>query len=475
MAAFGNVKRAVESILVASGDYALVNETANGAALPGGGTRAGATADIPLSSTVNTGHINLYEGQLGIFAAGPAGARNPNVALLSTDTFNTAPAIYIAQGTANAQNPARGNYPLVDNRPYETSGIIYGHNPVILTGKGAAYHAYSIWSIGQPSGGVGSITPFELTEFAIHMGFRGYALDVENSQHSVLATTYRYTTPDYTAIALTDDLDHFVQNYVSQINKNSRAFRSYTASYGGNDPLIALAVGLVANGAQNIDAAGFDNGGVINVQTRNGIQITYTLSAEQVASLRAALPANYGILNVDLTTAGGSADAEWFLVMALDRDLAYDDRVPQVKIRLSPGLLRGFDSTVALTELVSAYEGEGVARMWQIYYTNTHGQRKYYQFQRQHYPFIEVPSSIDPDAYYNAIILEHRNNVQISPAELVVSPKKTIILVPACDDTTMTSILTYLNTWVLSTPQHFVVGAVNSSGELTIATPSLCS
>ena len=475
MAAFGNNKRAVESILVASGDLALVNETAAAGALPGGGVRVGATGDIPLSSSVNAGYVNLFDGQLGIFAAGPAGVRPNNIALLSTDTYLTAPAIQIAVGTPTSQTPGRGNYPLVDNRPYETSGIIYGHNPIIMTGKGAVYHAYSIWSIGQPTAGIGSVNPFELTEFALHVGFRGYAMDVENNQHSVQATTYRSTTPDYTALALVDDLDHFVQNYVSQINKNSRVFRTYMGSYGGNDPLIAYAVGLVANGAQDIDAAGFDNGGIVNVQLRNGIQLSYTLSAEEVASLRAALPAGYGIVNVNLATAGSAADAEWFILMAVDRDLAYDDRVPQVKIRLSVGLLRGFDSMVALQELVNAYEGEGVARMWEIFYVNTHGQRKYAQYQRQHFPFIEIPSNIDLGTYYNAIIIEHRSSHQISPAELSVSPKKTIILVPACDDTTMTSILAYLNTWVLSTPAHFVIGSLSAGGALQIATPSLCS
>lgn len=470
MAAFGNHKRAVENILVASGDYALVNTTAAAGALPGGGTRTGATGDIPLSSTVNAGHINLNPGQLGIFAAGPAGVRPNNVAILSTDTYATVPAIYIAVGGDNAQSPGKGNYPLIDNRPYESSGIIYGHNPIIMTGKMAAYHAYSIWNIGETS----AITPYELTDFALHVGFRGYAMDVENNQHAVQATTYRYTTPDYTALALTDDLDHFVQNMVYNINKNSRVFRTYQNNYGGNDPLIAFGIGLVANGAQNIDAAGFDNGGVVQVQVHNGITQTYTLSAEQVASLRTALPANYGINLINLSTAGAAADNEFFMLMAIDRDLAYDDRVPQVKIRLSVGLLRGFDSTVSKEEVVFAYEGEGVARVWEIYYTNTHGQRKYAQFQRQHFPFIEIPSNIDLSIYYNVIILEHRSSAQISPGEISDSPKKTIILYPACATTTPTSLLSYLNTWVRSTSQNIVIGTLSGAGALTVGTPTFC-
>ena len=470
MAAFGSNKRAVENILVLSGDQDLINNLGAAGALPGGGTRAGATTDIPLSSIVNTGHINLFDGQLGIFAAGGSSVRGNNIALLATDDYLTAPAIQIAVGTANAQNPGRGNYPLVDNRPYESSGIIYGHNPVIMTGKGAVYHAHSNWTIGETS----AINPFENTEFAIHLGFRGYVMDVENSQHAVQATTYRFETPDYPSLALVDDLDHFVQNYVEEINKNSRVFRTYLNNYGGNDPLVAYAIGLIANGAQDITAAGFDTGGTINVQIRNSIQQTQSLSAEQVASLRASMPALYGILNVDTTTAGAAANAEFIMLQAVDRDLAYDDRVPQIKIRLDVGLLRGFDSTVTVEEKVFAYEGEGIARIWQIFYENTHGQRKYYQFQRQHWPFIEIPSNIDLTQYYNAIIIEHRSNKQISSAALSISPKKTIILAPACSDTTRVALLDYLNRWVKSVPVHFIEGDLSATGDLVMTTPSLC-
>jgi len=470
MAAFGNNKRAVENILVLSGNQDLINNVGAGGVLPGGGTRVGATGDIPLSSTVSTGHINLANGQLGIFAAGGASVRGNNIALLNTDTYLTAPAITIAVGTKNAQNPGRGNYPLVDNRPYESSGVLYGHNPVIMTGKGASYHAHSTWAIGQ----VTAITPFDNAEFAIHVGFRGYVMDVENSQHAVQATTYRFETPDYPAIGLVDDLDHFVQNFVEQINKNSRVFRTYLNNYGGNDPIVAYAIGLIANGAQDITAVGFDNGGVVNVQVRNNIQQTKTLSAEEVASLRLAIPALYGIVNVNTATAGTAINAEWMLLQAVDRDLAYDDRVPQVKIRLDVGLLRGFDSTVSTTELVNAYEGEGVARIWEIIYTNSAGQRKYSQFQRQSWPFIEIPSGLDLDIYYNAVIIEHRSNKQISSAEMSVSPKKTIILFPACSDTTRVALLDYLNRWVKSVPSHFIIGNLSATGDLVMNKPTLC-
>jgi hypothetical protein len=472
MAAFGNNKRAVESILIAKDNRALVNATGNGAALPGGGTRSGATGNIPLMSTVNNAHVNLFDGQLGIFCASPSAVRPYNGVTLSTDTFATVPAIYIAQGTGTSQKPGRGSYPLTNNRPYETSGIIYGHNPIIMSGKAAFYPTFSTWIVGE----TGAINADDLTEYATKITFRGYAQDVENPVHGYISTTYTYTTPDYTALGTVAPIAHLVHNMVCEINRNSRVFRGSSNNWGGNDPVIAMALDQVANGATDITAGAYDNGGSVNIVVRGGITLTYTFSTEQIASLRTAMPAGYGIRLANKANAGASANADMFLLMAVDRDIVFDDRVPQTKIRLDVGLLRGFDvDVVSKEEVVNASEGEGGSRQWILFYENTAGQRKYSKFQRQEWPFIDIESSIVEGTYYNVIVLEHRSVAQVGIAEVSDSPKKTIILVPACDDTTMTSLLTYLNTWVRSCPANFVQGTRNATtGALEVAEPSFC-
>jgi hypothetical protein len=472
MAYFGNNKRAVESILVAKGDQALINELGAGGTLPGGGTRSGATGDIPLMNATNAGRVNLADGQLGIFCASPSAVREYNVALLNTDTFLTVPAIYIAQGTGTSQTPGRGSYPLTNNRPYETSGIIYGHNPIVTTGKAAFWATFSNWVIGE----TGAINTADLTEYAIKATFRGYTQDVENNKHGFLSSTYTYTTPDYTTLGLTNDLAHFVHNMVTSINRNSRVFRSYSNNWGGNDPMIAMALGTTASGATDITAAGFDNGGSVNIQAFDGTTYNYNFTAEEIASLRVAMPANYGIAVANTTGAGSAANAEYILLQAVDRDIAFDDRVPQTKIRLDIGLLRGFNEAVSNVEESSASEGEGLGRKWVLYYENTHGQRKYSAFQRQEWPFIDIDSDIVSGEYYNTIIIEHRSNLQTSAADVMVSPKKTVILIPACDTETMDDLLIYINKWVRSCPQNLILGDRNAStGALEVDAPSFCS
>lgn len=443
-----NNKRSVESILVASGDQRLVNFTAAAAALPGGGVRAGAATDIPLMSVVNTGFVNLFPGQLGVFCASPASVRTHNATLLSTDTYNQAQDIFVAVGGTTAQNPGVGAYPLTNSRPYETSGTIIGRHYVVCTGRVAAFDASSSWSITPVT------APSDLTEYSIHAAYHGQAMDTENSIHAYEQNTLTFTTPDYTTLGLVSDLDHFVQNFAYVINRNSKAFWGGSSIWGANEPMVAFAVELLAGADTDINNAAFDAGGIVPVFIRNGQTYSLNLTAGQVASLRLSIPATHGIKTIDITTAGNVADALYMVVLALDRDLVYEDRIAAVKIRLDLGLGRGFSVVDTATEDSFAFEGEGKGRNWVLYYESSAGQRKQAQFQRQHFPFIEVASGIDPNEYYNVYVIEHRSVGEIGIANASVSPKKTVILVPSCDATTANDIETMLNTWIPSLPTY---------------------
>jgi hypothetical protein len=445
-----NNKRAVETILVASGDAALVNDTGAGGALPGGGTRTAATTDLPLMSEVNTGFVNLAEGQLGIFSADANGVRANNVALLSTDTFNEASQIYIAQGTATSQSPGLGAYPLTNNRTYESTGIIMGRNHIVVSGRIAAYDSSSVWNIGQ----TGAIVPLDETEYAMHVAYKGQILDTENSIHAYEKQTFTYITPDYTTLGLTDELDHIVQNFAYKVNRNSKAFWGGASKWGANEPVVAFAVADIADADTDINNAAFDNGGIVPVFIRNSQVYSINLTPGQVVSLRTAIAPAQGIKTIDITTAGNAAEAKYMTLLALDRDLVYDDRVPQVKIGLDVGLGRGFVTTTSKLETSFAFEGEGIGRHWVIFYENTAGQRKYAQFQRQEWPFVEVPSGINPNEYYNVYVIEHRSLGENGISNISVSPKKAIVLIPTCDDTTAGSFEAILNNWVNSVPSY---------------------
>ena len=84
----GKFKRAVETILVASGNATVV-------------------ADGSTTLVSSTGACNLASGQLGVFHGSYDGGGTVGTAISVGDTVTDAPAIVIAQGTANASSPGR--------------------------------------------------------------------------------------------------------------------------------------------------------------------------------------------------------------------------------------------------------------------------------------------------------------------------------------------------------------------------------
>lgn len=470
MAANRNSKRAVETIIVASGNQDLINNVGAGGALPGGGTRVAATTDLPLMSAVNAGQVNLANGQLGIFSGGDKGVRPNNMAVLTTDTFPLAPEVYIAQGTATSQTPGLGSYPLTNNRPYEATSTVLGRNHVIFTGRVAALPSSTTWNIGETT----AINTEDLVEYRIKAAYHGEMQDYNNSQHGYDSTTINYRTPDYTALGLVDDLDHFVQNFAYRINRNSRQFWGGSSIWGANEPIVAFATGQVANGAQDINNVAYDNGGTVQVFLRGTTQYSMTLTTAQVLSLRDSMPVGFGPLNIDVTTAGGAADAEYVTVMALDRDRLIDDRVENDKIRVEIGLLSGFNETVSLTKDSTAYEGEGGGRKWRLVYEKTAGQRKHAQFQRQEWPFIEVASGIVEATSYSVFLIEHVSVQHVGSVGASVAPKKAIILVPACETTTVNALEAYLNPWIKSCPSYTILGNKDATGDIALPASNVC-
>lgn len=465
MASFNNNKRAVESILVAYANEPLVNDIANGAALPGGGVRD--AAGLPLMNVTNPGRVNLLPGQLGVFAYGIEGSVQNNMAIANNANAVQTPQVQIAVGTATSQTPGRSMQPMVNNEPYVSSGQIDGRYPIIGSFRAGELHTYSIVRVGDLAANAGEINILDNNEYAVRVAYRGQVLDTENSMHAFASSSYTYVTPDYTTLGTAEPLDHLVQNMVHVINVQSREFYGASNNWGSRTPLIALAIGTTANGAQNI--AALNPGDSLNVFVdRNGNQRSITLTTEMLLSLQASIPAGQGVINVNRQTAGINPGAQYFLLVGLDRELVWDDRVKSVKIRIEAGLPRGFFDTVDVVTVSRASEGQGLGRQWVLFYENTAGQRKYSQFQRQEWPFIDVPSGINPAEYYDVVVIEHMTQAQIGVASYSVSPKKTIILFPVCNTVAKNSFALLFRNWLSSGAAYSGVGVTNVGGIPTI-------
>lgn len=424
-------------------------------------------ADTLLTDS-STGAVNLNDGQLGIFQAYPmdgALTRAYHAALDAADEVVDAPWIQIYQGTADSANPAGGTatYPLWV-RPYEASQVIVGSNNLVVTKQAPVAPTISTWVVGVP-GGTGAITALDNTEYAMSIAYRGRMMDELYSPEATNHFNPSYLTPNYTTLGTAEPEDHLIQNLCWVINRNSKALAVNRTKFRGSEPVIALAVMATS------PTAGAEIGGAVDpllagdflpiVNTNVGVR-GITLTQAQVTSIQnaavaatgavsvAALDAN--ILTIDLTTAGTTTGgvADMIILLALDRDQAFEDRVPQVKTRLQVGLTRGFDfNLVYNNEEVFASEGQGQGRWLDLWYKATHGQRKY-NLDHTLDPVIEFPSPIDTaDSYFQYTII-HEDVNQVNIGGTSVSPMREILLIPEENTNLVTAFEAVLDPWVAS-------------------------
>lgn len=418
---------------------------------------AGATNNI-----INSGNVVLADGQIGVFDATGWGTDAINVAISNNAaTIAKNPAIYIAQGTEHSAALANATaaYPLWP-RPFERTASINGRAPMSVVKRTYQAPTLSTWVLGQPTGSTGEIEALDNTEYQIRVAFRGRREDEFYNASGTATTNVSYLTPNYTTLGTAEPVDHLIQNLVWNLNRNSRVIAFDRTRFRGKAPFVAFAVSdaggtgtVIDNGAGTaIDAGEF----VPVVNTNIGVR-GITVTAEQAAAIKAAatgagLSTSATILTVDLATAGTATGgvADMIILMALDAELAYEDRIPQVKTRLDVGLSAGFDYDVVYhTEEVKAFEGSGSGRLLDLRYKATQGQRKY-NLDHTEDPVIEFASPVVTTETYVIYNFEHTDSRQIDTTNVIESPKNEIVLIPSADTTAITAFDTCINAWLTS-------------------------
>lgn len=447
-------KRPVEVFLVSASDATVLSD--------------GAT-----SLVTSTGGTNLANGQLGVFHYGVDGTNSPFVALGVGDTIADSPAIVIAQGTANASSPGPDpNFEGAFTRPYRISAPIYGSGVRAYTGQAYVVPTQNSWLIGADDADGGTIgTPLDETTYSVRVTFNGRRRDMMNSAANLDSFVASYTTPDYTALATVDPLDHLVQNLVYQMNMNSAHI--VTNGHRGKYPFIALA--LRCEGAPGVTYTGtavsaLDNkdGGVgigsygittdaETAASNNDSVLGNTFDLAAAAGTSGTIDTTSQVVDVDLDIAGTGADgANAILIIAMDESLYYEDRVKQRKVDMQVSLKAGFVSTVEVQDLTDPQEGQGTYRYMTLWYKDTEGQREYPANQnRTEFPVIAATVPFSSTANYSLYIIEHQDT-----REFLVSPNnvrlhKTIVCVPKGDTTTKNALEAVLNPWMASLPNPF--------------------
>lgn len=426
----------VEKVLVASGNSALVSP---------GTTLINAT----------TGVFNISSGQIGVFADGN-GNLNKNTALGPGDDVNDAPGIYIVQGTSDSAAPKAsiGITPL-PMRAIERSRVILKNGVYQFRGATYAAPTHSTWVVGRKDGTTGQINVASETRYSLTVSFDGRRVDLLNGRNQP-AFFPEFTTGDFVELGLTTTVakrDYLLTNLAAYANLESKV-------YPGNDgagEFMCLAITETGTGAGTA-ISGMSAGNYNIGYDGSGNLIVVAFTAAMVTSLQKAIATNGGpldntseLVTYNTATAGdGTTQVDVLAFMSLDSATAYFDRIPEVKSRLKVGPAVGFNSAVYKLEVCPAYEGQGLARHWKLFYESTDELRKFASEQSPSGEAIQYASPIAGTETFNAYTIYHALPDQMTDGGRSEHPVVTIILNPSGDSTTTASLEAVLNPWMNS-------------------------
>jgi len=402
---------------------------------------------------LTTGYVDFEEGEIKLFSSKGYGTRASNTTIAANDTIVHAPEIFVTQGNKSASDPSfKLPYPLI-NRPYEESEAISGHERIIYTYRSAKLPTQDIVAVGGAVPSAGAINIIDEAEYLVKIAFFGRDQDEAYSAQcgKPEAMNVNYLSKDYTSLTwnAVQAVDDIIQNLAFQVNQNSTALH-FSRGYRPSKPIVAFAVDSTGtNGVNPFIASPGDFLPVVNTKIGiRGIVLTKEIINSFVSS---GLPNTVTIVPIDLSKAGGfaaagtaltgpdgnayspailSGKADHLVLMALDRDLAYEDRIPYVKNRIEVGLLEGFNAaTVSNVKVSKASEGEGGKRQWDMFWKNTAGQRIYSNYRGFDAMKIEMPSPVTED-FYDVAIVEHYKVDTVGGTSHIVKPFKVIILIP---------------------------------------------
>lgn len=408
-----------------------------------------------------TGLVDLNEGEILVLSSGGWGSVANNTAIAPADTKVDSPEIYLVRGNKDAKSATSTNpYPL-DARRYEKTSAINAAGSILYNYKAAARPTFDTWVIGDAVGSAGAINILDEYEYAFKISFFGRDIDESHAgAQKPDAYTPRYISKDYTTLGHTaaEATDDIIQNLVFDVNLNSTLIKFNKANYGSNKPIVGFAVD--STGTNGIDPQAASVGDFIPVVNTaiglRGITMTHDLIQSFVNADATAWTAGATIVPIDLTLAGDAAaagsdllnpsgvayntgvivsgKADQIALLALDRDLAFEDRIPYVKNRIEVGLLDGFNSdTVSNVRAQKAFEGQGTSRQLTIEYDNTARQRQYDQYRGFEELKIQYPNPVEDGVFYDQVTITHYHADRVG-VDTIVKPFSVKIWIPNAEN-----------------------------------------
>lgn len=380
----------MEVILVGTGDQAVK-----------------ATGNLVGTSTA----LGIANGQLGILSADHnSTVRAYNDFLQAGDTAAQVSKIKVVQGT-----PASADITTADD------GFQAGHRSRVESG---VIHANQIRSISSMTCKVPTYStdivhtvpaPKDNSLYAAYIKLSSVVNDRDFGDNQEVVYV-NYATPDYTALATVDPTDHLLQNFVFNMQKQSKLVRVPNTPYGyGSKDFIAFGLNIAGTVGGTVIGT-IVAGDVIPIIQCGTQVINYVATTAFVNTVNQwiacdTITAATTIEVIDISTAGEAAVVDSFAIMGLDtaQALAYDD-IEQVKTRVGINLAECFLLDLPVVDCCVKWpsEGTGQGRKWYIQWKE---RARMNIFTPEIFPsgdfIIEPPSYIDTTLDYTSYIIDY--------------------------------------------------------------------
>lgn len=370
--------------------------------------------------------LNITKGQLGIMGVSPQSSVAPYTFIDTTPTVSEYPVIQLVQGL-DVNQP----YPL-GKRTVEYSAPIEVNNIESVIRLNYALGAHDVWAVASITP-ASSIVAKDDAVYQLTVSFTGREIEYFAGCEQAHMLTVEVRTPNFSALATPNPVDWIVKHIVYNVNAESKAFG--VPKEHGAHPVVAFAVTDGTTGGVEISTLAANS--VVPVFIYGTTTQSIVLTEEMAQSLKDAATASgfTRILNTDLATAGNSTpNAKGILLMALDRDQAFDDRILQTKNYIRVGLPYGFGSNLLSRKVVFGHEGRGYGLQYYKLYEKTHGQRRYSQ-SHDLWPVVKFPNPVDKNGKYTVFTINHYKVDPFGHSSMAVQPMVEYVLVPHLDNT----------------------------------------
>lgn len=418
----------------------------------------------------NGDKVNLADKQLGVVVDKHTDITLEKHFLVNNETYAKVKEIRLVQGTpvsgsiSSAPGYRFGHQPYVQSNPIKLGQEIH----VVSTTAKQSYS--SAWVVGDLAANAGSIDPVDNIIYKFKIAFGGRH---QKKQYSNAGVNRMYVNIKKLTSAATNTRDRFIKRLAASLNllSSHEGRKRSSGRSAGNKPGLVLAINLAGGAGTSITtilAAAV--GTKVNYEQKGTTIYTLTVTEDLKETLRKVVANVANVTNattievINLATAGtvamaaGAAAADALLVLALDNKPAQnDDRMETHKTTIEQIGLEGFDPQVRRVIGSRAYRGYGYG--WQLY--NEYLKRAQQEIiggetmPLENRPMTDIPYYMAKDeTQYDVHEIWTQDLQQSSGMGTAQFDRRSqiVILVPAADTVTTTSMNTALRVLLQSCP-----------------------